>query len=248
MFRVKVLWTINSTGGGFYIFDTKTLIVVRTIHYVLALTSLVSLNLLAPARTVTSLLMRQVVVTLLSNLCLGTRRLLCLPARALPGPAWPRSLSPSLAMIGALCKVIVYMIWSQCPVDGSLQLPIGPQTAQPAYSSSPLPRTGSPSPGSCCPDSGEGRWHFLPVSQCVQLPAEPATGELVPAKTQAPNQTWRAGSTGQAPDQPAYSSVICQSWSCQVIRDFAPILCYFQPILNAREKSFLTKSRRFSFV
>ena len=224
MFRVKVLWTINSTGGGFYIYDISSPFVFKTIHYVLALTSLVSLNLLAPARTVTSLLMRQVVVTLLSNLCLGTRRLLRLPARALPRPAWPLPLSPSLAMIGPFCKVIVYKIWSQCPVDGSHPLPIGPSTARPDCSSSPRPRTGSPRSASCYPELGEGRWHSSPVSQCVPLSAEPATGEVLPAKMQLPSQTWTADNTRQVSHQPALSSVNCQSWSCLVIRDFTPIL------------------------
>ena len=224
MFRVKVLWTINSTGGGFYIHDITSPFVLKTIHYVLALTSLVSLNLLAPARTVTSLLMRQVVVTLLSNLCLGTRRLLRLPARALPRPAWPLPLSPSLAMIGPFCKVIVYKIWSQCPVDSSHPLPIGPLTARPDSSSSPRRRTGSPRSSSCYPEFGEGRWHSSPVSQCVPLSAEPATGEVLPAKTQLPSQTWTADNTRQVSHQPAFSSVNCQKWSCLVIRDFAPIL------------------------
>merc|ERR1719468_760892 len=102
-------------------------------NYVLARTSLVILNLLAPARTVTKLRILQVVVTRLSIRCLGTPRLLRLLTGSLAGPGRAPSLSPSLAMIGALCKNIVYMFWSQCPVYGSHPLPIGPDTAQPVH-------------------------------------------------------------------------------------------------------------------
>ena len=52
----------------------------------------------------------------------------------------------------------------------------------PLLTSSLLPHTGAPGPGSHSPDLGEGRWQLLLVSQCVQLPTEPATGKLVPAK------------------------------------------------------------------
>ena len=157
MFRFRVLWTQDSNGvkvlgtifssGGYYILDINLPISAKTTHYVLALTSLVILNLLVPARTVTNLRILQVVVTLLSIRCLGTPRLLRLRTGSLPGPGWAPTLSPSLAMIGALCKNIVYMFWSQCPVNGSHPLPIGPDTAQPVGNSSPLLQTGMVGPG-----------------------------------------------------------------------------------------------------
>ena len=228
---VRVLGTIFS-GGGYYILDINLPIFTKTTHYVLALTSLVILNLLAPARTVTSLRILQVVVTRLSIRYLGTPRLLRLLTGSLAGPGRAQSLSPSLAIIGALCKNIVFMFRSQCPVNGSHPLPIGPDTAQPVHNSSPssrpawsvlvsrgqpalppplmwgmipplqvriqsalagapllssplLPHTGPPGPGSHPPDLGEGRWQLLLVSQCVQLPEEPATGKLVPANSRS---------------------------------------------------------------
>ncbi len=156
MLRFRVLWTqdLNGvkvlgttfSGGGFYILDIN-LSLAKTMNYVLARTSLVILNLLAPARTVTSLRILQVVVTRLSIRCLGIPRLLRLLTGSLAGPGRAPSLSPSLAMIGALCKNIVYMFWSQCPVYGSHPLPIGPDTAQPVHNSSPLLQAGLAGPG-----------------------------------------------------------------------------------------------------
>ena len=164
MLRFRVLWTQDSngvkvlgttfSGGGYYILDINLPIFDKTMHYVLALTSLVILNLLAPARTVTSLRILQVVVTLLSIRCLGTPRLLRLLTGSLAGPGRAPSLSLSLAMIGALCKNIVYMFWSQCPVYGSHPLPIGPDTAQPVHNSSPLLQAGLVGPAiqrAACP-------------------------------------------------------------------------------------------------
>lgn len=157
MFRFRVLWTQDSNGvkvlgttfssGGYYILDINLLIFDKTTHYVLALTSLVILNLLAPARTVTSLRILQVVVTRLNIRCLGTPRLLRLLTGSLASPGRAPALSLSLAMIGPLCKDIVFMFWSQCPVNGSHPLPIGPETAQPVHNSSPLLQTGQIGPG-----------------------------------------------------------------------------------------------------
>ena len=164
MLRFRVLWTQDSNGvkvlgttfssGGYYILDINLLIFDKTTHYVLALTSLVILNLLAPARTVTSLRILQVVVTRLNIRCLGTPRLLRLLTGSLASPGRAPALSLSLAMIGPLCKDIVFMFWSQCPVNGSHPLPIGPETAQPVHNSSPLLQTGLVGPGiqrAACP-------------------------------------------------------------------------------------------------
>ena len=242
MIRVKVPWTINSEGGGFYIYDIIFLIIVEVGHYVAVLTSLVSLNLLVPSRTVTSLLIRQVVVSLLGCLRLWRRRLLGRLIRILTGPGCSLAPSLSLAMIGALCKVIVYMIWSQCPVSGSLPLPIGPDTAQPAYNSSPLPRHGPPSPAVATPESGADKGNFSALPQCDQLLSEPATGELVSRQFE-PNPTWGLGpGPREMAEQPAYSSVNCQTWSCQVIRRIL-LMFLIVPILTLVIQS-LSKSTK----
>ena len=78
---------------------------------------------------------------------------------------------------------------------------------------------------------------------CVPLSAEPATGEVLPAKTQLPSQTWTADNTRQASHQPAFSSVNCQKWSCLVIRDFAPILVILLNYLKCSWRELQTKSR-----
>ncbi len=66
--------------------------------------------------------------------------------------------------------------------------------------------------------------------------------------TLSPNQIRRAGSTRPRPGQPALSSVICQNQSCKVTGTRSQLVLYQKPFTFARDQSFSTKSRRFSFV
>ena len=200
-------------------FDTLSSPLPGSQHCVPALTSLVSLNLLAPPWTTTNLRILQVLVSLLIGLCLLTRRRPC-PAALLTGPARPTALALSSAIIGALWNGIVYNVRSQVTANGSLTLTIGPATGQPAYSSSPRP--GAARFGSCSQDIVEGRCDSSLVPECVRPRRDPATSKHFPARprpgpSSKPNHRQHGGQSCHS--HAVISSVNCQISICLVIKD-----------------------------